>query len=79
MFLGWYDADRHKSAREKVRDAIDAYFDKFDESPCLCLTSVADAAELVGDCLIVEVRGVTFIPRHTFYVGYEDPPAEVEA
>ena len=77
MFLGWYDPDKKKPAREKVEEAIERYVEKFGGEPVACLTSVADAAELAGDITSPEllVKGVNFIPRFTFYVGVEDAPA----
>ncbi|HEY7029925.1 MAG TPA: hypothetical protein VH482_01295 [Thermomicrobiales bacterium] len=81
MFLGWYDPDKKKPARLKVEEAIERYVEKFGGDPVACLTSVADAAELSADGKTPEliVKGVTFIPRFTFYVGVEDEPAELMA
>ena len=80
MFLGWYDPDKKKPARHKVEAAVERYVEKFGGDPLACLTSVADAAELAADAKAPElvVKGVTFIPRFTFYVGVEDEPVEVE-
>lgn len=82
MFLGWYDPDKKRPAREKLRDAIERYIEKFGSEPATCLTSEADAAELAADKKVPDlpVKAVAFIPRHTFYVGVEDEPAaELEA
>ena len=81
MFLGWYDPDKKKPAREKLAEAIERYVEKFGAAPETCLTSAADAAELTADRKAPDlpVRGVTFIPRFTFYVGVEDAPAELPA
>lgn len=78
MFLGWYDPDKKKPARHKVDEAVERYRDKFAGPPATCLTSVADAAELERDQahLDLVVKGVTFIPRFTYYVGVEDPGTE---
>lgn len=76
MFLGWYDPDKKKPARLKLAEAMERYAEKFGGNPIACLTSVADAAELTADtvALTLDVKGVTFIPRFTFYVGVEDEP-----
>jgi hypothetical protein len=76
MFLGWYDPDKKKPARQKVEEAIDRYVEKFGGDPVACLTSVADAAELASDTKSpgLLVKGVNYIPRFTFYVGVEDAP-----
>ena len=74
MFLGWYDPDKKYPTRRKLSDALDRYAEKFGMSAETCLTSVADAAELAADPLAPDlpVRGVAYIPRHTFYVGVDD-------
>lgn len=80
MFLGWYDPDRKRPAREKLADALARYEAKFRRPPLACLTSIADADELAGDKLApaslgrVTIKGVNYIPRHTFYVGVEEVP-----
>ena len=84
MFLGWFDADKTIKASQKMRDAINRYKEKFGSAPEVCLTSVVDANEIISmatdlhllDKLDVDVRGVAFIPRYTFYVGVEDKPDE---
>jgi hypothetical protein len=77
MFLGWYDPDKKKPARTKVEEAVERYVEKFGGAPVACLTSVVDAAELTSDAKAPDllVKGVTFIPRFTFYIGVEDEPA----
>ncbi len=81
MFLGWFDPDKKKPARHKVEEAVERYVEKFGGAPVACLTSVADAAELTADAKTPDlvVKGVTFIPRFTFYVGVEDEPVELTA
>ena len=81
MFLGWYDPDRKRPAREKLADALARYEEKFRRRAAACLTSLADAAELAADQQApqVPIKGVHYIPRHTFYVGVEDAPAEALA
>jgi hypothetical protein len=80
MFLGWYDPDRKRPAREKLAEALARYEQKFRRKAVACLTSVADADELATDKkankLPVPVKGVAYIPRHTFYVGVEETPEE---
>ena len=77
MFLGWYDPTKKKPAREKLAEAMERYAEKFGAAPETCLTSVADAEELGADKKApnLSVRGVSYIPRWTFYVGVEDEPA----
>lgn len=77
MFLGWYDPDKKRPAAEKLAEAIERYEEKFGSVPEVCLTSAADAAELAGKADL-PVRAVTFISRHTFYVGVEDAPESGE-
>lgn len=76
MFLGWYDPDKKKPARTKVANAMERYVEKFGSEPEACLTSPADAAELVADARApdIAVRGVDFLSRFTFYVGIDDTP-----
>ena len=78
MFLGWYDPDRKRPAREKLADALTRYELKFRRKAVACLTSVADAEELAADKKApkLPVKGVAYIPRHTFYVGVEEAPVE---
>lgn len=76
MFFGWYDPDKRKKAIVKLEEAVERYVEKFGEQPMLCLTSFADAEELDGKTQL-PVRGVTFIGRHTYYVGVDDEPSDV--
>ena len=71
MFLGWYDPDKHKPAEAKVAEAVARYREKFGSAPDLCLTSAVDAAALSGN-IDMPVRAVSYIGRHTFYVGIEE-------
>jgi hypothetical protein len=73
VFLGWYDPDRKKKSATKLAEAVERYVEKFGHQPAVCLTSFADAAELDGKAQM-PVRGVTFIGRHTYYVGVDDEP-----
>ncbi len=77
MFLGWYDPDKKKPARQKLSEAVERYVEKFGEEPQACLTSLTDAGELTGGTRAPDlpVKGVPFIPRFTFYVGVEEDPA----
>jgi hypothetical protein len=76
MFLGWYDPDRKRPAREKLADALARYEEKFRRPAEACLTSVEDAAELAADqkAPVLPIKGVAYVPRFTFYVGREDAP-----
>ena len=77
MFLGWYDPDKKKPARDKLTEAIERYAEKFGAAPETCLTNPTDAAELAADRQAprLTVRPVNYIPRWTFYVGVEDESA----
>lgn len=79
MFLGWYDPDKKKPARAKLAEAIERYEEKFGDAPAACLTNAIEATELAGDKQRppLDIRGVAYIPRFTFYVGVEDEPAEM--
>lgn len=87
MFLGWYDPDRKKPARQKVAEGIERYIEKFGAAPELVLTSDLDAAELLMPvnkktplpALELPVRTVAYIPRWTFYIGREDEAAQQQA
>lgn len=76
MFLGWYDPDKKKPARQKLLEAVERYVEKFGAAPETCLTSSLDAAELVADPKVpaLPVRGVGYLPRWTYYVGVDDEP-----
>lgn len=78
MFLGWYDPDKKWPARAKLSEAVERYVEKFGTRPEVCLTNVTDAAELAADQEAPDlmVRGVSYIPRFTFYVGVDDAPEE---
>ena len=77
MYLGWYDPEKKKPARLKLEEAIERYVEKFGLPPVTCLTNDAEAAELAADPKAPDLptRGVAFIPRHTFYVGFDEEPA----
>lgn len=79
MFLGWCDPDRKKPARMKVADAAKRYVEKHGERPETCIASVPDAAELEADSKRTDgltVKGATYVPRHTFYIGRMDDIAD---
>lgn len=73
MFLGWYDPNKQKTAGEKVADAVARYIEKFGSAPALCLTGATDARELGDETFGMPVRAVSYIGRHTYYVGVEGP------
>jgi hypothetical protein len=78
VYLGYFDPAPKVAARIKLDDAVARYRAKFDRDPEACLTSLEDAAELAADPLAPDlpVSGRHYIPRHTFYVGKEEPPDE---
>ena len=74
MFLGWFDPDGRRPAAEKLNEAIARYRARFGGDPPLCLCHEEAANALVGafvDCEI-EIRPVSFVSPHTFYVGTEE-------
>lgn len=74
MFLGWYDPDKKKPARDKVREAMDRYREKFGIAAVVCQTGRDAAAELLTDPAAPDIDYIPreFIPRNTFYVGREE-------
>ncbi len=78
MYLGWYDPDKKKPARQKLAEAVERYVEKFGDAPELCLTSPADKADLDAPSRqfpeppALPVEAVAYIPRWTFYVGSPD-------
>jgi len=79
MFLGWYDPDKKKPARQKLSEAVERYEEKFGAAPVTCLTNTTEATELAADAATsaLDIRAVAYIPRHTFYVGVDDEPIEL--
>lgn len=81
MFLGWYDPDRKKPARQKLAEAVERYVEKFGAAPALCLTNPIDAAELETPTKAfptppaLPVEAAAYVPRWTFYVGEPDAEA----
>jgi hypothetical protein len=81
MFLGWQDTDRKKSPERKVIDALERYHEKFGMEPEAVLANVEDAPALekLAETRRLQLRGVTFVPKSTYYVGIEDAPETEEA
>ncbi len=77
MFLGWFDPEKKKPARTKLAEAIERHVAKFGVAPEVCLVNPIDAAELSADAKApaIDLRTAHFLPRWTFYVGIDDPPA----
>lgn len=77
MFLGYYDPDKTRPATSKLANAVLRYIQKFDAEPDTCLMSPEDATFVLADPRgpkNLTVKGVDYVPRHTFYVGVEDQP-----
>jgi hypothetical protein len=70
MYLAFYDPDKKRPTRDKLTETIERYVEKFGSQPEHCLTSYVDAEALTD--APIPVRGVSFISRHTFYVGVEE-------
>lgn len=71
-FLAWFDPDKKIPTHQKVQDACERYSEKMGSAPVLCLTSHVDALALAETVLPVDVRGVTYVQRNTFYIGCEE-------
>lgn len=77
MFLGWFDPDRKKAAREKLEEGIERYEEKFGRPPTLVLTNPEDAEALRQPCKtypgepVLHVMEANFVARWTFYIGTE--------
>lgn len=69
-FLMWYDDSPKLSIANKIEEAIAAYADRLGVRPTLVLVNEAELTEFPG----VEVRGVTTVRRHTYWVGQEVQP-----
>jgi len=81
-FVGIYNNDIKTARRDKVAQAIARYVEVTGTRPTVCLTSRDDAEAMaaVPPGPDIDVRGVTYIPPHTFYVGENDDPlAETES
>ena len=77
MFLGWYDPDKKRSVAQKVAEGLERYREKFGSEPVVVILNASDLVELRGKqdphwLPDYVYRGVTYVPRHTFYVGVED-------
>jgi hypothetical protein len=77
MFLGWFDPDRKKSAREKLEEGMERYEEKFGKPPTLVLTNPDDAEALRQPSRAypgeppLPVIEANFVARWTFYIGTE--------
>ena len=70
MYLGWFDDSAKRGARDKIRDAIDAYVARFGYRPAVVLISTADAqtagVERVDG---VPIRAEGYIRPNNFWPG----------
>lgn len=69
-YLGWEDHSAKRATVDKVRDAIDAYVERFGYKPAVVLMNSADAhaagVEKVGG---VPIRVESYIRRNNFWPG----------
>ncbi|MGI9254105.1 MAG: hypothetical protein ACR2J8_10180, partial [Thermomicrobiales bacterium] len=77
MFMGWYDPDRKKPAREKLEEGIERYAEKFGKPPTVVLTNPEDAEALrqpsrayPGEPAL-DIREARYVARWTYYLGME--------
>jgi hypothetical protein len=75
MYLGWYDPDKKKKARDKLADAVERYERKWGRRPAVALVNSVDAPS-ASEFPSLEVRVAAHVAPNTFFVG-EDEPDEV--
>lgn len=66
-YLMWYDDNPRLPILSKIEEAIDAYTRRFAIHPNVVLVNEAELTEYTG----MEVRGVDFVRRNNFWVGFE--------
>lgn len=71
MYMMWFDDNAKKPVTAKIEEAVAAYVRHFKSRPNVVLVNEADL-EPVGN---VRVRSASYVRRHNFWVGWEDPAA----
>jgi hypothetical protein len=69
MYLWWFDDNPKKAASIKIAEAVAAYIERAHTRPNIVLVNADDRVEVNG----VAVRTESYIRRHNFWVGWEDP------
>jgi hypothetical protein len=70
-YFGWYDADKKRTAAQKLEAACDRYREKFSAEPTVVLCNPHDAQNLPQPPLGVMIEGRHYIALNTFYVGQD--------
>ncbi len=73
-YLMWYDDSPKVPLLEKIEDAIDAYTRRFAITPNVVLVNALDTVDYTG----INVRGVDFVRRNNFWVGFDKSIEQVE-
>lgn len=68
-YFVWYDENMHKTAAEKIHEAIAAYALRFSEAPALVLVNSTDQTEIGG----VSIRSASTVQRNTFWLELRKP------
>ena len=68
MYLAWFDANPKKPVTQKIAEARERYVEKFGRQPRVCLVNPGD---MVPESA-VELRPLTHIGRHCFWIGMDD-------
>lgn len=70
-FLGWYDITKpaRRSLGAKMEAACERFTEKFGGEVNTILCNAGQLAEEPYERAGTEIRGVTYIARHTVYVG----------
>ncbi len=66
MYLAWYDASKKLTPAEKIMDAYDRYFIKFNQKPTEVLVAPGTEVNTQVGVEVVERRGIA---PNTFWIG----------
>jgi hypothetical protein len=68
MYLAWFDANPKKPTAQKIAEAHERYVEKFGRKPRVCLVNPGDVVPESP----VELRPLTYIGRHCFWIGVDE-------
>lgn len=70
MYMMWFDDNAKKPTSTKIAEAIAAYKRHFKTQPNVVLVNAAEApCEVAG----ASVRVASYVRRHNYWVGIEEP------
>lgn len=69
MFKAWFEPEKRLTLKRKAQNAIENYREKTGKEPTLMLVWPEAEPELDGEFAGVEVRGMSILRQHMFYVG----------